>query len=278
MATPKQNYARQYQAYAQSIEPDIPSSVRTYSIFNPDTGTWQRMTNNFRSPIPAQGQTLIPTQTPGIMLRPRTQVLPMTPEQEQAAIEAGLARARATQGTTYQPLPQVPAQRPSGGSRRRSPASGGGTVVVPVDQAQGVPQTASKRGFDVAPLGETESEKLKLAPRPVDRFLATVSPDNQTPVYLPIPKALPTVQINVPNPNINTNKEKPFGLKSSSEIKAELEAEEKADLQADVRKYRRVTKALNEGTYSPIKELLGLYGWAAEHNRNFIPELPDFDY
>lgn len=149
MATPKQNYARQYQAYAQSIEPDIPSSVRTYSIFNPDTGTWQRMTNNFRSPIPVQGQTLIPTQTPGIMLRPRTQVPPMTPEQEQIAIEAGLARARTTQGTTYQPLPQTPAQRSSRGSRTASPASGGGTVIVPMDQ----PKAKAPAGSQVVPTG-----------------------------------------------------------------------------------------------------------------------------
>lgn len=138
MATPKQNYARQFQAYAQGIEPDIPSSVRTYSIFNPDTGTWQRMTNNFRSPIPAQGQVAIPVQVPA-----------------QPAVDPvvqALALARQTQGRDWaMPLPQAPAQMLSGGSRRRSPASGGGTMVVPVDQAQSVPQTASKRGFDIAP-------------------------------------------------------------------------------------------------------------------------------
>lgn len=259
MATPKQNYARQFQAYAQGIEPDIPSSVRTYSIFNPDTGTWQRMTNGFRSPIPAQGQTLIPTQTPGIMLRPRTQVLPMTPEQEQAAIEAGLARARATQGTTYQPLPQIPVQMPSRDARRRSPTSGGDTVVVPAGQAQGVPQTAPKRGFDVAPLGETESEKLKLAPRPVDRFLATVSPDNQTPVYLPIPKALPAEKTNVQNLNINNKK--PFALQTKSEREAEAEEESSAR----GRKFRRIIKAKEDGTYSPFKELFGFYGWVPDY-------------
>ena len=138
MATPKQNYARQFQAYAQGIEPDIPASVRTYSIFNPDTGTWQRMTNGFRSPIPAQGQAVVPVQVPA-----------------QPAVDPvvqALALARQTQGRDWSmPLPQTPAQIPSGGSRRRSPASGGGTVVVPADRAQSVPQTASKRGFDIAP-------------------------------------------------------------------------------------------------------------------------------
>ena len=62
MATPKQNYARQFQAYAQGIEPNIPAGIRTYSVFNPDTGTWQRMTNGFRSPIPVQGQPVVPVQ------------------------------------------------------------------------------------------------------------------------------------------------------------------------------------------------------------------------
>lgn len=131
MATPKQNYARQYQAYAQSIEPDIPSSVRTYSIFNPDTGTWQRMTNGFRSPIPAQGQVSIPVQVPA-----------------QPAVDPvvqALALARQTQGRDWaMPLPQTPAQIPSGGSRRRSPASGEGTAVVPVGQGRNVAPRASQ--------------------------------------------------------------------------------------------------------------------------------------
>ena len=42
----------------------IPASVQTYSVFDPTSNSWKRMTNNGRSPIPAQGQTLIPTQTP----------------------------------------------------------------------------------------------------------------------------------------------------------------------------------------------------------------------
>ena len=131
MATPKQNYARQFQAYAQGIEPDIPASVRTYSIFNPDTGTWQRMTNNFRSPIPVQGQAVVPVQAPA-----------------QPAVDpvvAALAMAQQTQGRDWsRPLPQTPAQMPSRGSRRPSPASGGGGVV----QVQEQPSRASQRAVE----------------------------------------------------------------------------------------------------------------------------------
>lgn len=115
------------------VPSDVPTSVRTYSVFDPNSNTWIRMTNGGRSPIP------------------------------------------------------VPA--PSRSSRKRSPAS------IPAGQPQSTPQKASKRGFDISPLGETESEKLKLAPRPVDRFRATVSPDYQEPVYpvsTPIAPATPT--------------------------------------------------------------------------------------
>lgn len=131
MATPKQNYARQFQAYAQGIEPDIPASVRTYSIFNPDTGTWQRMTNNFRSPIPAQGQPVVPVQAPA-----------------QPAVDpvmAALAMAQQTQGRDWsRPLSQTPAQTSSRGPRIPSPASGGGRAV-PV---QGQPSRASQRAVE----------------------------------------------------------------------------------------------------------------------------------
>lgn len=111
------------------IPTDLPVSVRTYSVFDPNSNTWIRMTNGGRSPIPAQ----------------------------------------------------IPVQKPSRSSRGRSPVS------IPAGQPQSIPQKTSKRGFDIAPLGDTESEKLKLAPRPVDRFRATVSPDYQEPVYLPLP-------------------------------------------------------------------------------------------
>ena len=47
----------------------IPTSVRTYSQFDPATGTWVRHTNGAVSPV----QGLIPTDTPGIYLRPKQQ-------------------------------------------------------------------------------------------------------------------------------------------------------------------------------------------------------------
>ena len=50
----------------------IPASVRTYSQFDPATGTWIRHTNGAVSPV--QGMT--PTNTPGIYLRPKQQAQP----------------------------------------------------------------------------------------------------------------------------------------------------------------------------------------------------------
>ena len=113
MATPKQNYAQQFRAYAQPaatpvvIPADIPASVRTYSMFDPNSNTWRRMTNDGRSPIPTQRQVVVPVQ--------------------------------------------APAQVPSRGSRKASPASKGGTVVVPMDQGRNVAPRATQNQIPVLP-------------------------------------------------------------------------------------------------------------------------------
>lgn len=68
MADPRQNYLQQLRAYAQPTPvytpADIPASVRTYSVFDPSSNTWRRMTNDGRSPIPVQGQAVVPVQAP----------------------------------------------------------------------------------------------------------------------------------------------------------------------------------------------------------------------
>ena len=116
------NYTPSYNQYlTQSAGYALPSSVRTYSVFDPASNTWRRMTNNGMSPMP-QGN--------------------------QPDIQAALAQARQTQGTVYpaqgmgqgqpvemhpgylNPPAQTPVQMSSRGSRTPSPASGGGGAVL----------------------------------------------------------------------------------------------------------------------------------------------------
>ena len=118
------NYTPSYKQYTQqSAGYVIPNSVKTYSVFDPSSNTWKRMTNNGMSPMPVQGQT---------------------------PVADALALARQTQGRDWsvQPAPvQVPAQTPLGGSRTPSPASRGGTPSVypprGIPEAPAAPQGVS---------------------------------------------------------------------------------------------------------------------------------------
>ena len=140
------NYTPSYNQYlTQTAGYALPSSVRTYSVFDPASNSWRRMTNDGRSPMPA------------------------SPAQQQANIAGALAQARQTQGTVYpaqgmgqgqpiemhpgymNPPAQAPAQMPSGGSVRPSPASGGrGAVLV-----QGQPSRASQRAVEAPTVVQT---------------------------------------------------------------------------------------------------------------------------
>ena len=121
------NYTPSYNQYrTQTAGYALPSSVRTYSVFDPASNSWRRMTNDGMSPMP-QGN--------------------------QPDIQAALAQARQTQGTVYpaqgmgqgQPVEvhpgylNPPAQMPSRGSRTPSqPLPRGGAVPVqgqPVNEA-----------------------------------------------------------------------------------------------------------------------------------------------
>lgn len=138
------NYTPSYNQYlTQTAGYALPSSVRTYSVFDPSSNSWRRMTNDGRSPMqqgtqadiqaalryadssrgkiwdnPASAQPMVQTQTPGILLRSRTPA-------------------------------QAPAQTPLGGPRGASPASGGGTTVVPVGQGRNVAPKASQGQIQV---------------------------------------------------------------------------------------------------------------------------------
>ena len=69
------NYTPSYNQYrTQTAGYALPSSVRTYSVFDPASNSWRRMTNDGMSPMP-QGN--------------------------QPDIQAALAQARQTQGTVY---------------------------------------------------------------------------------------------------------------------------------------------------------------------------------
>ena len=174
-----QNYTPAYRQYTQqSAGYTLPSSVRTYSVFDPASNSWRRMTNDGMSPMP-QGN--------------------------QADIQAALAQARQTRGTVYpaegmgqgqpvemhpgylNPPVQTPAQMPSGGSVRPSPASGGGGASVSLSPAPEASQRASQRGFKAS--GQPEeylSAGMPLASRPTaypEGYRAVVSPDNQVPAY-----------------------------------------------------------------------------------------------
>ena len=174
MADPRQSYLQQLRAYAQPLPTDIPASVRTYSVFDPNSNTWRRMTNDGRSPIPAQGQAVVPVQAPA-----------------QPAVDpvvAALAMAQQTRGRDWsRPLPQTPAQMPSRGSVRPSPASGGGGAGVSLSPVPEASQGASQRGFKAS--GQPDeylSVGMPLASRPMaypESYRAVVSPDNQVPVY-----------------------------------------------------------------------------------------------
>ena len=116
------NYTPSYNQYrTQTAGYALPSSVRTYSVFDPASNSWRRMTNDGMSPMP-QGN--------------------------QPDIQAALAQAEQTRGTVYPaqgmgqgqpvemhpgyvnpPVQQTPVQMPSRGSRMPSPASGGGGAV-----------------------------------------------------------------------------------------------------------------------------------------------------
>ncbi len=122
------NYTPNYNQYlTQTAGYALPSSVRSYSVFDPSSNSWRRMTNDGRSPMPMQGQT---------------------------PVADALALARQTQGRDWsaQPAPvQAPAQTPLGGPRMASPASRGGTVVVPIGQDRNVAPRASQSQIPVLP-------------------------------------------------------------------------------------------------------------------------------
>jgi len=145
------NYTPAYRQYTQqSAGYTLPSSVRTYSVFDPASNSWRRMTNNGMSPMP-QGN--------------------------QPDIQAALAQARQTQGTVYpaqgmgqgqpvevhpgymNPPAQASAQMPSGGSVRPSPASGGGGAVL----VQGQPSRASQRAVEAPTVVQTRNPYMGYA-------------------------------------------------------------------------------------------------------------------
>ena len=134
------NYTPSYNQYrTQTAGYALPSSVKTYSVFDPASNSWRRMTNDGMSPMP-QGN--------------------------QPDIQAALAQARETQGTVYpaqgmgqgqpvemhpgylNPPAQTPVQMPSRGSRTPSPASGvRGAVLVQGQPAnEPVAEAMSLRG------------------------------------------------------------------------------------------------------------------------------------
>ena len=268
MATPKQNYARQFQAYAQGIEPDIPASVRTYSIFNPDTGTWQRMTNNFRSPIPVQGQAVVPVQAPA-----------------QPAVDpvvAALAMAQQTRGRDWsRPLPQTPAQMPSKGSIRPSPASGKQKAVPAQTQSPSEPLNLVRNPAFLATGRDFQSDydpslyngKANILAQQINPNVPQVYqgfnyfiPDSSNFDVVTSPTEVRPVINPNNNPTINTKVEpKPFALQTKSEReKAALQEATENDL-AKGRKFRRIMEAQKNGTYSPLKELFGFYGWVPDY-------------
>lgn len=109
------NYTPAYKNYlSNSAGYVLPSSVRTYSVFDPSSNSWKRMTNDGMSPIPAQGQT---------------------------PVADALALARQTQGRDWS---TQPAQTPLGGSRVPSNGQQRGGMGVPASPASGVPQKASQ--------------------------------------------------------------------------------------------------------------------------------------
>lgn len=144
MATP--NYTPAYRNYLyNSAGYVIPSTVRTYSVFDPASNTYKRMTNNGMSPMP------------------------MTPEQEQANIQAALRYAESARGRVYdeqtaQPLmptqtpgimlrprtpAQTPAQMPLGGSRMAPNGQQRGGMGIPASPASRTSQRASQGQIQV---------------------------------------------------------------------------------------------------------------------------------
>ena len=113
------NYTPNYKQYlTQTAGYALPSSVRTYSVFDPNSNSWKRMTNDGRSPM-QQGT--------------------------QADIQAALRYADSSQGKIWDnPTPaQTPAQIPLGGPRMASGGHLGGGMGVPSSQPSASPRGAS---------------------------------------------------------------------------------------------------------------------------------------
>ena len=213
------NYTPSYNQYrTQTAGYALPSSVRTYSVFDPASNSWRRMTNDGRSPMPA------------------------SPAQQQADIAGALAQARQTQGTVYpaqgmgqgqpvevhpgymNPPVQASAQTPSGGSVRPSPASGGGAAVVPMGQGQNVSPRVSQGQIPVLPeegtvqapstlyqgMGKTQEGGTVYAPlaaavdsRPDTRDMVTVTREGITVPAVPFGTAADSVAACVGLPSTN---------------------------------------------------------------------------
>ena len=108
------NYTPSYNQYrTQTAGYALPSSVRTYSVFDPASNSWRRMTNDGRSPMPA------------------------SPAQQQADIAGALAQAKQTQGMVYPAQGMVQTQTPGILLRPKTP------VQTPVQTPLGSPRMAS---------------------------------------------------------------------------------------------------------------------------------------
>lgn len=162
------NYTPSYKQYlTQTAGYALPSSVRTYSVFDPNSNSWRRMTNDGMSPIPAQGQT---------------------------PVADALALARQTQGRDWS------AQTPLGGPTMASPASGRGTAVVPMGQGRNVSPRASQGQIPVLP-----GEDAVQAPSTLYQGSGK-TPDGRE-IYSPIPAVntsnptVPVYPVFAPNQN-----------------------------------------------------------------------------
>lgn len=167
MANP--NYAPMYKNYLTNTAGyALPSNVRTYSVFDPSSNSWRRMTNDGRSP------------------------LPMTPAQEQAAVAGALMQAQQTQGKVWNPLPapaQTPAQTPLGGPRMASNRQLGGGMGVPASQPSASPRGASMSPADVVAFGaamQNPGANLQAQPR----------------VFMPLESRYENFQTEIPRSNL----------------------------------------------------------------------------
>lgn len=129
------NYTPNYNQYlTQTAGYALPSSVRSYSVFDPNSNTWRRMTNDGRSP----------------ML--------MTPTQEQAAVAGALMQAQQTQGKVWNPLP-APVQ---GMAQTQTP----GILLRPKQQAQPQPQPTRQVRRPLA-RGNAVDVSAAITPQPI---------------------------------------------------------------------------------------------------------------